>query len=176
MQSYPQYSSKQKWIHWSSALLIVIVTLLLLAKVTMSNILGGMPIVYLLHKSLGVVVWLLMIWRIIVIRDQGVPDVLPKEQKLQRILSKSTQGFIYLLLLIVPLSGYLMSGRDLNVFWLISIPAIDMSNNLHQIFHTMHLIGSDLLAILVLFHILAALYHYFGVKDKVLQSMLNSRD
>lgn len=176
MQSYPQYSSKQKWIHWSSTLLIVIVTLLLLAKVTMSNILGGMPIVYLLHKSLGVVVWLLTVWRIIVIRNQGVPDVLPKEQKLQRILSKSTQGLIYLLLFIVPLSGYLMSGRDLNVFWLISIPAIDMSNNLYQFFHTMHLIGSDFLAILVLFHILAALYHYLGVKDKVLQSMLNSRD
>jgi len=176
MQSYPQYSSKQKWIHWSSALLIVITILLLLAKVTMSNILGGMPIVYLLHKSLGVVVLLLTVWRIIVIRSQGVPDVLPKEQKLKRILSKSTQGIIYLLLIIVPLSGYLMSGRDLNVFGFISIPAIDMPNNLHQLFHTMHLIGSELLVILVLFHILAALYHYFWVKDNVLQSMLNNRD
>ena len=176
MQSYPQYSSKQKWIHWSSALLIVIVTLLLLAKVTMSNILGGMPIVYLLHKSLGVVVWLLTVWRIVVIRDQGVPDVLPKEQKLQRILSKSTQGFIYLLLFIVPLSGYLMSGRDLNVFGLISIPAIDMSNNLHQMFHSMHLITAYALAILVIIHILGALYHYFWLKDKVLQSMLNRND
>ena len=176
MQSYPQYSSKQKWIHWSSALLIVITILLLLAKVTMSNILGGMPIVYLLHKSLGVVVLLLTVWRIIVIRSQGVPDVLAKEQKLKRILSKSTQGIIYLLLLIVPLSGYLMSGRDLNVFGFISIPAIDMPNNLHQLFHTMHLIGSELLVILVLFHILAALYHYFWIKDNVLQSMLNNRD
>lgn len=176
MQSYPQYSSKQKWIHWSSALLIVITILLLLAKVTMSNILGGMPIVYLLHKSLGVVVLLLTVWRIIVIRSQGVPDVLPKEQKLKRILSKSTQGIIYLLLIIVPLSGYLMSGRDLNVFGFISIPAIDMPNNLHQLFHTMHLIGSELLVILVLFHILAALYHYFWIKDNVLQSMLNNRD
>ncbi|PXZ04270.1 cytochrome b [Gilliamella apicola] len=176
MQSYPQYSSKQKWIHWSSALLIVITILLLLAKVTMSNILGGMPIVYLLHKSLGVVVLLLTVWRIIVIRSQGVPDVLPKEQKLKRILSKSTQGIIYLLLIIVPLSGYLMSGRDLNVFGFISIPAIDMPNNLHQLFHTMHLIGSELLVILVLFHILVALYHYFWIKDNVLQSMLNNRD
>ncbi|KES18654.1 Cytochrome B561 [Gilliamella apicola SCGC AB-598-I20] len=176
MQSYPQYSSKQKWIHWSSALLIVITILLLLAKVTMSNILGGMPIVYLLHKSLGVVVLLLTVWRIIVIRSQGVPDVLPKEQKLKRILSKSIQGIIYLLLIIVPLSGYLMSGRDLNVFGFISIPAIDMPNNLHQLFHTMHLIGSELLVILVLFHILAALYHYFWIKDNVLQSMLNNRD
>ena len=176
MQSYPQYSSKQKWIHWSSTLLIVIVTFLLFAKVTMSNILGGMPVVYLLHKSLGVVVWLLTVWRIIVIREQGVPDVLPKEQKLQRILSKSTQGFIYLLLFIVPLSGYLMSGRDLNVFGLISIPAIDMSNNLHQMFHSMHLISAYALAILVIIHILGALYHYFWLKDKVLQSMLSSRD
>ena len=146
----------------------MIVTLLLLAKVTMSNILGGMPIVYLLHKSLGVVVLLLMIWRIIVIRDQGVPDVLLKEQKLQRILSKSAQGFIYILLLIVPL--------DLNVFGLISILAIDMSNNLHQMFHSMHLITAYALAILVIIHILGALYHYFWLKDKVLQSMLSSND
>ncbi|QYN42183.1 cytochrome b [Gilliamella sp. ESL0443] len=174
MQKYPQYSSKQKWIHWTSALLVIMVTMLLLIKVTMSHILGGMAIVYLLHKSFGVLVLILTIWRIMVIRSQGVPDVLPKDKKLQRILSKSTQGVIYLLLLITPLSGYLMSGRDLNIFGLISIPAIDMPY--HQMFHSLHLISSYVLAILVIFHVLGALYHYFWVKDKVLQSMLNSND
>jgi cytochrome b561 len=176
MPNYPQYSSKQKWNHWLSVLLVVTVIMLLLAKKVMSPILGGMSTVYLLHKSLGVLVLILTVWRIIVICRQGVPEVLPKNQKLQRILAKSIQGVIYILLLILPLSGYLMSGRDLNVFGLISIPAISMPNTEHQFFHSMHLISAYLLIILVIFHILAALYHYFWLKDKVLQSMLSRKN
>lgn len=172
MQKYPQYSSKQKTIHWLSALLVVIVVALLICKVTLSQVLGGMANIYLWHKSLGVVVFLFTVWRVIVISKDGVPDVLPKNKKLQRILAKSTQGFLYILLFILPLSGYLMSSRALNVFGLISIPAIPLPNGVYGFFHSIHIVGSYLLAILVMFHIAGALYHYFWVKDKALQSML----
>lgn len=176
MQDFPKYSSKQRWIHWSSMILVITVIMLLVLKVTMAYVIGGMTMVYLLHKSLGIMVFIFTIWRIIVIYRQGAPDVLSKDEKLARILAKSTQGFIYILLLVAPLSGYLMSGRDLNVFGLISVPAIAMPNSTHQMFHSMHLISAYILAILVIIHILGALYHYFWLKDKVLQSMLSCND
>ncbi|MCO6551450.1 MAG: cytochrome b/b6 domain-containing protein [Gilliamella sp.] len=173
MQNYPQYSSKQKWNHWLTLILIVLTFLLVLFKVTLSHYLGGMFTIYLLHKSFGVLIFVITLWRFTIIKAEGVPNVLPKNQKLQRILSKSIQGFIYIFLIIVPLSGYLMSSRSLNFFCIISIPAIDMSNMFYDFFHIMHKFSSYLLAILLILHIAGALYHYFWIKDKVLQSMLN---
>ena len=172
MQDYPQYRSQQKLIHWLSAVVVILAFLIIMFKIILSQFLGGMPNIYLLHKSIGVLVLILTIWRIKVIIQYGIPDVLDKHQRLQRILSKSTQGFIYIFLLIVPLSGYLMSSRPLNFFGMISIPAINVPNEFYQFFHTTHLVSSYLLAILIMLHVIGALYHYFWVKDKVLQSML----
>lgn len=172
MQDYPQYRSQQKLIHWLSAVVVILAFLIIMFKIILSQLLGGMPNIYLLHKSIGVLVFILTIWRIKVIIQYGIPDVLDKHQRLQRILSKSTQGFIYIFLLIVPLSGYLMSSRPLNFFGIISIPAINVPNEFYQFFHTTHLVSSYLLAILIMLHVIGALYHYFWVKDKVLQSML----
>lgn len=172
MQDYPQYRSQQKIIHWLSAVVVILAFLIIMFKIILSQFLGGMPNIYLIHKSIGVLVFILTIWRIKVIIQYGIPDVLDKHQRLQRILSKSTQGFIYIFLLIVPLSGYLMSSRPLNFFGMISIPAINVPNEFYQFFHTTHLVSSYLLAILIMLHVIGALYHYFWVKDKVLQSML----
>lgn len=172
MQDYPQYRSQQKLIHWLSAVVVILAFLIIMFKIILSQFLGGMPNIYLLHKSISVLVFILTIWRIKVIIQYGIPDVLDKHQRLQRILSKSTQGFIYIFLLIVPLSGYLMSSRPLNFFGMISIPAINVPNEFYQFFHTTHLVSSYLLAILIMLHVIGALYHYFWVKDKVLQSML----
>lgn len=172
MQDYPQYRSQQKLIHWLSAVVVILAFLIIMFKIILSQFLGGMPNIYLLHKSIGVLVFILTIWRIKVIIQYGIPDVLDKHQRLQRILSKSTQGFIYIFLLIVPLSGYLMSSSPLNFFGMISIPAINVPNEFYQFFHTTHLVSSYLLAILIMLHVIGALYHYFWVKDKVLQSML----
>lgn len=172
MQDYPQYRSQQKLIHWLSAVVVILAFLIIMFKIILSQFLGGMPNIYLLHKSIGVLVFILTIWRIKVIIQYGIPDVLEKHERLQRILSKSTQGFIYIFLLIVPLSGYLMSSRPLNFFGMISIPAINVPNEFYQFFHTTHLVSSYLLAILIMLHVIGALYHYFWVKDKVLQSML----
>lgn len=175
LQNYPQYNSKQKWNHWLSAIITLIVTIILFIKVPASYVLGSMSHVYLLHKSLGVVIFILTILRIYSIIKDKVPDVIPKRQKLQRILSKSVQGLIYILLFILPLSGYLMSSRPLEVFGIISIPAIDMHNDFYTFFHALHKCCSHLLVLLLIIHIAGALYHFFWYKDKVLQSMLASK-
>ena len=172
MRNYPQYTNKQKYLHWFSACLVFIVIALPLYKLYFVNWLGSMANLFSLHKSLGIIILLLTIWRIIVIRKNGVPDVIPREHKLQRILAKSVQGFIYLLLFLLPLSGYLMSSKALDFLGIISIPAVSLPNNGYVIFHLIHNYGSYLLIMFLFLHIIGALFHYFWVKDKVLQSML----
>ena len=172
MENYPEYNSKQKWLHWLTFILVFMEFILLTFKVTLSQYLGGMFMVYLFHKSFGIVIVMLTILRFIVITEEGLPDVLPKDRRFQRIFSKSTRGFFYILLIIVPLSGYLMSSRSLSVFGIISLPAIDMTNKVYQLFHVIHKVSSYLLAVLFILHIVGVSYHYFWIKDKVLQSML----
>lgn len=174
MQYYPQYSPKQKWIHWVSAVITIIVSLILFVKLPASYFFDGMSHVYSLHKSLGVVIFILTIWRIYVVIEDKIPDVLPKNKKLPRVLSKSVQGLIYILLFILPLSGYLMSSNPLNVFGIVSIPSIYMPNTYYTFFHTLHKCGSHILILLLMLHIVGALYHYIWLKDKVLQSMLKN--
>ena len=65
-----------------------------------------------------------------------------------------------------------MSSRSLNIFGIISLPAIDMTNKMYQFFHVIHKVSSYLLAVLFILHIVGVSYHYFWIKDKVLQSML----
>jgi len=175
MKNYPQYLAKQKWIHWLTAILVLFAIILPLAKGTLAQYLGGMGNLFTLHKSFGVIIFLLTVWRIIVIIKHGIPEVLPKHEKLQRIVSKSVQGIIYLLLLILPLAGYLMGSRDINFLGLIPIPGIELPNSVHGFFHSVHIVGAYALIALICLHICGAIYHHVWVKDNVLKAMLPSR-
>lgn len=175
MNNYPVYSTKQKWIHWISAILVLIAIILPLAKRSLSHLVGGQSELFTIHKSLGIIILLITIWRIYIVIKQGVPEVLPKHERFQRILSKTVQGIIYLLLLVLPLSGYLMSGRAIHFLGLISIPNLSLSNNVHGFFKSIHIIGAYLLIALLILHIAAAIYHHVWVKDNVMKSMLPNR-
>lgn len=174
-QQYPQYSKQQKWIHWLTAVFVFIVILLPIFRTSLAQYVGGMGNLFMWHKSFGVIILLLTIWRIVAIIKQGIPDVLPKHEKLQRILSKSVQGIIYLLLLILPLAGYLMSSRNIVFFDVIAIPALTLPNGLQGFFHSVHIIAGYMLIALLCLHIAGAIFHHVWLKDNVLKSMLPSR-
>lgn len=172
MQKFPQYTTGQKVNHWLTALLVFFVISLLILKLTLLSWFGEMANIYMLHKTVGILILFLTFYRIYTIKKAGVPIVIPVNQKLLRILAKSVQGFIYLLLIILPVSGYLMSSRPLNFGNLVTIPAIQLPNAGYVFFHKLHIYGSYWLIALLLCHIIAALYHYFWIKDNVLKSMI----
>lgn len=123
---------------------------------------------YGLHKSFGVVALLLIIVRLAWIR-LSPPPVLPavfepKEQKVVKLL----QGLLYLLMIFVPLSGYIMSnagGYPINFFGLGELPAlIGKSKELGGIAHEAHEIMGFAMLALILLHVAGAVKH--RIKDK----------
>ncbi|QIQ22007.1 cytochrome b [Zophobihabitans entericus] len=172
MNTAPKYSPLQMFIHWLSAILVILVITLPLMKGVLADSFGGMGNLFMIHKSLGVLIFFITICRIVVIIRQGVPEVLAKHQKLQRILSKAVQGMIYLLLLVLPLSGYLMSSRTISFFGLFTINGLNLPASLQSFLHSVHIFSAYLIIALILLHILAALYHHYWCKDNVLRSML----
>jgi cytochrome b561 len=127
-----------------------------------------------LHKSIGILLFLTMLLRLIwrMINPQPLTEGKPREKK----LAHTVHGLLYLLLFSLMISGYLIStadGRAIDVFNLFSVPAIisglenqeDIAGLVHQI------LGYSLIALVVL-HALAALKHHFVDRDQTLKRML----
>ena len=133
--------------------------------------------IYELHKSIGVLVLILLIARIIN-RLYHKPPALPESIKNfeKKIAYLAHLGF-YFLMLIVPLSGYLMSnfyGFEVKIFGII-LPNLTSQNiDLAKIFSEIHEISAFSLTGLILLHISAVFKHRFfdQKQNDVLKRML----
>ncbi|MEX0373135.1 cytochrome b [Spiribacter roseus] len=134
---------------------------------------------YALHKSLGItllaLVALRLVWRWINVTPP-LPDSLPRHE---RWLAKAGHRALYALMLLMPLSGYVINSAanfPLNVFGLVQIPNLtpaseslgDLASNLHLAFFW------GFVAVLTA-HIGGALRHHFVLRDNILRRMLPGR-
>jgi cytochrome b561 len=123
---------------------------------------------YGLHKSAGVLVLLLVVVRLLWLRVSPAP-VLPAvfepgEQK----MIKALHALLYLLMFLMPLSGYLMSnagGYPINFFGLGELPAlIGKSKEFGEIVHQAHKVMGIVMLLLIVLHAAGAVKH--RLKDK----------
>jgi cytochrome b561 len=129
-----------------------------------------------LHKGIGVtllgVVLLRLAWR----RLSPPPAPLPDHAPWERRVAALVHALLYLLLLAVMATGYLIStadGRPLDVFGLFTIPALVTGiERQEDIAGTIHLVLASTLVGLATLHALAALKHHFIDADRTLLRML----
>lgn len=128
----------------------------------------------LLHKSLGVIVLglavVMLIWA-----HFGKRPKLPPMSKMFALLARLTHILLYLSMLIMPLTGIMMSqysGRKVMVFDWFELPRLLAENkSLAGLCHEIHEYSSYVILGVVSVHILGALVHHFFYKDKVLKRM-----
>jgi cytochrome b561 len=170
------YPSSSKWLHW-----LVAISVLTTAGVAliMVNFVGPGPThdsLYNFHKSLGVLIFVLMAFRLINRLAVGAPMAEPGIEPWQRALSSAVHGLLYLLLLAMPIVGYIANsayGASTPFFGLFDVPSIIGKNEpLSTVLFAIHRWVGFLVILLVLLHISGALYHYFIRSDGVLQRML----
>ena len=131
---------------------------------------------YGLHKSIGVVVLALVILRFFWRRMNETVENLKTHKPWEKILSKTVHIALYVLMLAMPLSGWLMSsagGHPVSIFGLFTVPPlVNKDPALGKILNSAHsLIAWGVIAIMSL-HVLGALKHHFLDKDKTLRRML----
>ena len=107
-----------------------------------------------IHVAMGIVILVLMVWRIWLLIRNGAPAPSGNEPAWGRILAKSVQGLIYLSLFALPLSG--MAG------WFFGAGAAIQAHGLIK----------NLLLLLILVHIAGALAQQFVFKSDALMRML----
>lgn len=127
-----------------------------------------------IHRSLGIITLLLLLlrwlWRLRSVR----PEISGKRWE-QRAALWAHRTF-YLLILLVLLSGYLIStadGQPVSVFGWLDIPAtLHGYANQEDIAGKMHEVLAHALILLAILHTLAALKHHFIQHDSTLMNML----
>ncbi len=131
-----------------------------------------------LHVSLGVAILLLTLLRIVWRMTHAAPAYPATMKRYEIVASKSLHGLFYLLMIAIPLTGWLAFGSFLaeapamagvQVFGAFPVPASPVTGESFEEFHE---IGSNLAMVFIILHTLAALKHQFLDRDGILKRML----
>ncbi len=174
--------NRERWgpvsqaLHWAIALLVVVMAVIGLS-------LDALPRspkwfwVYDLHKSTGLLVLALVAVRLGWRLYAGAPPPVPGLPRAQRIAAGATHGVLYALVLAMPLSGWLYDSasglRPLEWFGQFAVPKLvgpdeGLAGTLHDLHETLFVV----LAVVVLAHVAAALWHHLFRGDATLARML----
>ena len=128
-----------------------------------------------LHKSLGVLIFAVFVFRIFWRASNSKPKPLAGEKWEQTAAHWMHRG-LYLIMLLLMVTGYLIStadGRGIVVFELFTVPALPWAiENQEDIAGEIHEYLAWFLIAMVAGHALAALKHHFINKDNGLTRML----
>jgi len=128
-----------------------------------------------IHKGIGILLALTMLFRFIWNRSQPRPLDLG-DKALHNRLAHLAHNLFYLMVLLLLVTGYLIStakGKGIDVFELFSIPAVLPENpDRGEIAGDIHEIIATIFILLAMLHAVAAIYHHFVAKDFTLKRML----
>jgi cytochrome b561 len=175
----PQYGGVSKLLHWA---MFALVTAQLVVAWTMPEIEWGTEPEFLinLHLSLGVLLMLLVIVRLAWRVAHPTPP-LPGTPAWQRWTAGLTHAALYVLLLVLPITGWAAAsarGWPVTLFGIFTLPQLVhegtkfgfKAGDMHADLLSWVLLG------LVGVHVVAALYHHFVRQDFVLRRMLPGRN
>lgn len=167
-----RYSLVARTLHWIMAVLILFNLWLGLAHDSLPRDWQVMPV----HKSVGLTVLVLAIGRLLW-RLMHRETPLPGLPAWERLAAKLTHYSFYAFMLLVPLSGWIMTSagnRPLNWFFLFDVPkfAVSKGDAIVGISGEAHEVLAYLWIALLVLHVAAALRHHFILKDNVLRRML----
>jgi cytochrome b561 len=171
----PEYTGFGKFLHWSVAACVM--TAIPVGLIMMRMAPGDeQNSLFNLHRSLGMLILVLMVMRTVYRLMSGAPASEPTLTVFQRAASQSMHQMLYLLLLAQPVVGWAASsayGASISMFGLYQVPALlakdeALSKQLIEVHNLLGLVIAGLVAL----HVAAALYHRFIRHDGVMQRML----
>ncbi len=181
-----RYDVGARWFHWITALLIFAIVPLgwIFAEFkTMKDNknlfeapIPGSPADYAsLHKTLGLVVLAIIAARIayrILNRPPSLPGRLPAVEK---GLAHATHWLLYLVLLVMPISGYIMSSASdhpISILGLFDFPKLPIAKEQGKIAFKIHIYAQFVVYALVALHLACVAVSLFLRRDNILGRML----
>ena len=126
-----------------------------------------------LHKSIGITLFLFIIFRIFWRLTHKPPALLSSMKSWENKLATSAHHGLYILMILIPLAGIIMSVASkygIKWFGIKFISGLDIPS-VREIFYEFHQIFGLLILFILIFHIIGALKHTFIDKDGTLRRM-----
>lgn len=171
------YTGTAKFFHWTVALCVL--TLIPVAFLMNAVAPGTLQnVLYTVHRSLGALVLVLMLFRLGYRLMVGWPAPEPTITAAQRIASHAVHNLLYVALIAQPMLGWYATsayGARISFFGLFNLPMLTDKNEAlsEQLFAIHDLLGFVIAGLLFL-HIGGALYHHLIRRDGVLRRMMPS--
>lgn len=130
-----------------------------------------------IHKSVGLLLLLVTLFRLCwkAINDKPAPLT---DNKIEVNLGNIAHRLLYLLMLIIMISGYLISTADergIEVFNWFTVPSIgELFNEQEDVAGIIHEYAAYTIIVLALLHAVAAIKHHFVDRDNTLTRMLKT--
>jgi len=167
-----------KAFHW-------LVAIAILAQLTLGTIADEARLsplkldLFVWHKSIGVSILLLVIIRVAWRLGNPPPAAPDGVAAWERRLARISHGLLYLLMIVVPLTGWWISDTSripFSLYWVVPVPDLMAPDrDLSELAADLHGVLTKLLLAIVIVHILAALRHHFLLHNDTLLRMLPFR-
>jgi len=183
------YGSMAKTFHWLTALLIItIIPVGLVANdlahdirdsaiATTSSDLIRVFFLFSLHKTLGVVIFLVALARILWAMTQPKPGLLNADNRVESFAAETVHWLLYGSLVLVPLTGWIGHAATSGfapIRWPFGqdLPFVPKDPDLAATFAGLHGVLEKVLVVALILHIAGALKHHFVDRDTTLRRML----
>lgn len=169
-----KYGLVAKTLHWLIAVLIITAWIVGNYAVDLPDKDPAKFKLFDLHKSVGMVILMLVIIRFSWRLYDGTPGFAGMN-KILVTAAKTVHYLLYVFMFVQPLSGWAMSsaaGYNPTFFGLFTFPSLVPKNpEMAQTFVAVHNTSAILLLVLFILHVSAALFHHFILKDNTLTRM-----
>lgn len=169
------YRKTARILHWGIAIMVLLMIPAGLIMVTKGLPRPVQDTLFLFHKNTGVLLFPFILFRLFYRISHPAPPLPATLPGWQKAIARLTHLGLYLLLVLMPISGYVRvraGGFPIEMLDALSIaPSLTKNEALAQIAQGLHYVCAMTLIALVTLHIGAALYHALVLRDGVWSRM-----
>ncbi len=162
-------------LHWSTVAAILVAVAAVLVRELIEDDAWRVPLMN-IHRQAGLFVLVALALRLIVRFTLGLLDVSHDMPRMLRLAAGAAHASLYAMLLALPLLGWATTsahGVGLKLFGLMRLPAlVRQDSDLADVLDDWHVWTAWGLLALVTMHVVAACWHHYVRRDRVLAAML----
>ncbi len=169
-----RYTAPAQLLHWITPPVVLAQVAIAWVMLSLPNTAGQKGLLFDLHKSIGVTIWLLIALRLAWRFTHPAPPAGREMPAWQHWAGVANHWLMYLVLFAMPISGYVMSAmgpHGVHV-WGLPLPSLPKVEAIAKLAYLGHSTAQWALYALVLLHVAATVYHVAVRKDGTLQRMV----